>query len=801
MKLTLDWLKEYLDTTASLDDVVIKLTAIGLEVEGVEDPAKAFATFKVGHVLEATQHPDADRLRVCKVDIGGKEPLQIVCGAPNARAGIKIAFAPEGAYIPGIDVTLKKATIRGVESNGMMCSERELCLSTEHNGIIELPESAVVGSPLAPALGLDNPMIEINVTPNRGDCAGIYGIARDLAAAGLGTLKKLDATPVKGKFDSAVKVIIEDKKACPLFLGRVIKNVKNGESPKWLQDRLKGIGLRPISTLVDITNYFCIGLNRPLHVYDADKINGNIHVRLSKGGEKLEALNDNSYELKSGMTVICDDKDVLGLGGVVGGTATGCTNETTNVFLECAYFDPIQTATTGRAQQIDSDARYRFERGVDPAFTVDGIELATKMIVDLCGGEVSSVVQDGAVPDIRKTIDFDPNYTKRLGGVDVDAKTQKTILTNLGFDVKEKGNTFSVTSPSWRHDIDGKADFVEEVLRIYGFDNLPETSVTKEGNVTKAALGDEQKFVYTAKRLLAARGLSETVTWSFLDAKHAELFGINKNGKQKDLTLLNPISADLSTLRPSILPNLIKASGRNFDKGFDGACLFEVGPVFHSLELVQGQEIVVTGIRSNAAIEKHWNNAGRNVDVMDAKADVLAILASSGTNIRPQVSTDTPDYYHPGRSGAFVLGKNVVAYFGEIHPAVLVELDVKGPIVAFEVFVRNIPTAKKKKSSARPLLEVSPFQPLSRDFAFIVSVATKADDCLKAILNVDKKLIVDADVFDVYQGKGVEEGHKSLAINVTLQPTEKTLTDEEIESISKKIIDAVSQKTGGKLRA
>lgn len=800
MKFTLSWLKTYLETDASLTEITDKLTALGLEVEGVEDKAKDFDGFKVGYIKAAEKHPDADKLKVCTVDVGENAPLQIVCGAPNARQGIKVAFAPEGSYIPGIDVTLKKAVIRGVESNGMMCSERELCLSDEHNGIIELPDDAQVGAPIAPVLGLDDPIIEIAITPNRGDCAGVYGIARDLAAGGLGTLKTPTQPSIKETTKTDIKVDIQIPEACPVFMTRAIKGVKNGPSPKWLQDALRGIGLRPISKLVDITNYFCIGMNRPLHVFDADKVSGDLVVRATKKGESLDALNDKSYDLPDGLTAIADDNGVLGLGGVVGGEASGCTEETQNLLLEVAYFSQSTVATTGRSLQIDSDARYRFERGIDPEFMPLAVDLATQMILDLCGGEAGDVVTAGSIPDVKKTFEFDTTLTSKLGGVDLDTKTQKNILTKLGFTIsKENGSVLSVTTPSWRHDIEGKADFVEEVLRINGYDNLPTHSVKENVSPSVGALTPVQKIISQSRHLLAGRGMNETVTWSFMDEKLATLFGINKDGQQQYLTLTNPISADLSTLRPSILPNLITAASRNEARGFGDACLFEIGPIFTSPQLVKGQTRLISGIRTGSHQNKHWAGGDRTVDVMDAKADVMAVLAVANPSLRPQITRNTPDYYHPGRSGAFALGKNTLAYFGEIHPGVLADMDIDFPVVAFEIFIDNVPLTKAK-GSARPLVELSSFQPLTRDFAFIVSSDTAADDCIRAILGADKKLITDADIFDVYQGKGVEDGHKSLAVKVTLQPTDKTLTDEEIEAISQNIIKTVEQKTGGKLR-
>lgn len=803
MKLTLSWLKQYLDTDANVYDIAEKMTAIGIEVEEVIDRADMVEGFVVGHVKEAEQHPDADRLKLCKVDVGDGQIKQIVCGAPNARAGIKVAFAPIGSYIPGIDVTLKKAQIRGVESEGMMCSERELLLSDEHQGIIELDKSAEIGAPLAPALGLNDPIIDIAVTPNRGDTASIYGIARDLAAAGMGTLKALEKPAIKPAFDTPQSITIHDEKACPLFLGRLIKGVKNAPSPKWLQDQLRAIGLRPISTLVDITNYFCIGLNRPLHVYDADQLKGNMHVRMSEGGETLNALNDKSYTLKEDMTLICDDENVLGLGGIVGGVESGSEMDTVNVFLECAYFDPITTAMSGRALQIDSDARYRFERGIDPTFTHQGMEMATQMILDLCGGEAGSVVQVGDVPDITVSYDFDLGLTERLGGLKIEAKRQIEILESLGFSCEKtaQDTVYNVTSPAWRHDLQGPADFVEEVLRIEGYDKIPSISVTKSPDEhSKVILDDTQIFADKAKRHLSARGLYETVTWSFMDRALAEKFVVHDNHNFDDLSLTNPLSSELNTMRPSILPNLIQGVARNKARGMHNVNLFEVGPVFNSVELVKGQHNVIAGIRSGHNQDKHWAEAQRPIDVMDVKADILALLSLSTSNVRPQITRDAPNYYHPGRSAALRLGKNVLGYFGELHPGLLEEMDIDGPVVGFELFYEDLPMAKKK-TNARPLLQASNLQAVSRDFAFIVKDDVSADETVRAITGAEKKLISDVTIFDVYQGKGIEDGYKSLAINVTLQPDEKTLTEEEIDAVGQSIIKAVETKVGGKLRA
>ena len=791
MKFTLSWLKDHLETDASLDQIGTALTALGLELESITDRAKDFAPFKVAYVEKADKHPDADRLKVLLVDTGS-EKLQVVCGAPNARTGMKGIFAPDGSFIPGTGVTLKKGVIRGQESNGMMVSEREMGLSEDHDGIIEVDGSLPLGTQFADIYGLNDPVIDIAVTPNRADCAGVRGVARDLAAAGLGTLKPLDETPVTGSFKNPVPVRIADD-GCPLFLGRYVRGVRNGPSPDWLQARLKAVGLRPISALVDITNYLSLDLCRPLHVFDADKLQGGITVRSARDGETLGALNDKTYTLANGMIAVCDDSGVLGLGGIMGGSSTGVSEGTVNLYIECAYFDPLRTARTGRALEINSDARYRFERGVDPALTPLGMEIATRMVVDLCGGEPSEVFTAGAVPDTSRAYPFDPAYTKRLTGVDIDAATQKDILSALGFTVDGE----SASPPSWRSDILGKADLVEEIVRVYGFDKIPALPVASEHPVPGA--GETENFARSrrARSALAARGLFECVTWSFLMLETANLFGANDNA---ELALANPISSELSQMRPSIVPNLIQAAQANADRGMGNAALFEIGPVFINSS-PDGQATVAAGVRMADRGARHWagSDASRAVDALDAKADALAALAAAGVPVANlQISRDAPSYYHPGRSGTLRLGNKVLAHFGEIHPAVIDRMDVKGPLAAFEAFLNNGPPMKKR-GTAKPLLSLSPFQPVMRDFAFLAADAVDAETIIRAALSADK-MIERIDIFDVYKGKGVPDGHKSIAINVVIQPKDRTLGDQEIDAIAKKIVDAVSTKCGASLR-
>lgn len=805
MKFTLSWLKDHLDTNADLDTILDTLTAVGLEVEGIENPAELYKPFFVAHVESAEQHPDADRLRVCKVNTG-KEIVQVVCGAPNARSGMKGVFAPEGSYVPGTDITLKKGVIRGQESCGMLVSEREMNLSDDHDGIIEVNESIEIGTPFSELYGLDDPVIEIALTPNRGDCAGVRGIARDLAAAGLGTLKPLDTDKVAGGFDSPISVDLKfndaNNEPCPLFVGRYVKNVKNGPSPDWLQKRLKAIGLRPISALVDITNYVSYDLCRPLHVFDADKLSGNLHIRLSENGESFKALDEKEYKLSDTMTAVCDDSGVVALGGIMGGLESGCTDETTNVFLEVAYFDPLRTAKAGRAAQITSDARYRFERGVDPAFLEDAAEIATRMIVEFCGGEVSHVVVAGKTPEHAKTVDYNPHDLERLTGISLPVSEQKDILARLGFEAGGSDDKLSINVPSWRPDIMGAADIVEEVIRIHGFDKIETESLPRRRVVTEPAETDEQSRARMARLALANRGLNECVTWSFMDSELAEKFGSNDNQQAAALKIVNPISSELGQMRPSILANLIEAASRNHDRGYSDAALYEVGPIYLSGK-PEGHVITAAGIRFGNSFDRHWTEDShvRPVDAFDAKADAMAVLEACGApSSNAQVTRDAPDFYHPGRSGVLRLGKNVIARFGEIHPALLEEMGIKQKVTGFEVFLGNLPTAKKK-GTAKPKLELSSFQPVARDFAFIVDKKTEANDLIRAIKGTDKKFIQDVSVFDVYEGKNVEEGKKSIALNVILQPVDKTLTEEDLEAISSKIIENVASKTGGSLRS
>ncbi|HEY4134115.1 MAG TPA: phenylalanine--tRNA ligase subunit beta [Alphaproteobacteria bacterium] len=802
MKFTLAWLKEHLETDRSLDDLSNGLTSLGIEVEGIEDRAKALAPFIVGHVVSAEQHPNADRLRVCMVDTGA-ETIQVVCGAPNARKDIKVVLARPGAVIPASGVELKKGTIRNVESQGMMCSARELGLGEDHDGIIELPLDTKVGSPAAAALGLGDPVIDVSVTPNRGDWLGVRGLARELAAGGYGTLKPLKESKLAAGFKSPLGVTLdfagEAANACPLFAIRVIRGVKNGPSPAWLQDRLRAVGLRPISALVDVTNLFALDLCRPLHVFDAGKLKGDLVVRLSRDGETLAALNGKTYTLADGMTVIADGSGVLSLGGVMGGESTGCTEETTTVVLESALFDPIRTATTGRQLAIDSDARYRFERWVDPASTLPGLDAAAQLIVELCGGEASEPVVAGAAPAPKAAITLRADRVRQLGGIDIAVHDSLRILTALGFGAERSTEGLRCVPPSWRNDVHQEADLVEDVLRVNGYDKITPVPFTLDGALPQPVLSATQRRSRDAKRALAARGLMEAVTFSFADEPHTALFA----AQPESLRLANPISADLSVMRPSPLVNLLAGAARNVARGFADHGLFEVGPAYRD-DTAAGQMLVASGLRVGDSGPRHWLAKPRGADAFDAKADAMAALAAAGAPVGSlQITADAPAWFHPGRSGTLRLGpKTALAHFGELHPSVARAYDLKGPVVVFEVYLNLIPEAKAKNAGrARPAFAPSPFQAVERDFAFLLDASVSAETLLRAARGADKALIEDVSLFDVYEGKGVEPGKKSVAICVRLQPQTATLTEPEIEAVSQKVVAAVAKATGGSLRS
>ncbi len=798
MKFTLNWLKDHLETQASLDQIAAKLSMIGLEVEGVEDRAKALAPFRVARVKEARPHPNADRLRVCLVDTG-EDVVQVVCGAPNARTGMMGVFAPGGSTIPGTDMVLKPGEIRGEMSNGMLVSEREMGLSDEHEGIIEVPADTAIGASFATVAGLDDPVIDVAVTPNRGDCLGVRGIARDLAAAGLGHLKPIDLSPVPGSFDSPLtwrRALPKGlEAACPYVAGRSFRKLKNGPSPAWMQRRLRAIGLRPISALVDITNYVTYDLNRPLHVFDAAKVKGDPTMRMAKAGEEILALDGETYTLSPEMVVIADENGPEGIGGVMGGELSGVTAATTEVFLEVALFDPVRTAATGRQLGILSDARYRFERGLDPDSALWGAEVAARLILELCGGEASQVVSAGELPPARAPIALRPARIAALGGIEVPAPRQRDILTDLGFEVAD-GKTLSVTVPGWRPDIEGEACLVEEVLRIHGYEAIPVLPLARQGDLPPPAIDRSQKRVTHARAALAWRGLDEAVTFSFVSGRQAGLFG----GGDAAMCLDNPISAELDVMRPSVLPGLVAAAARNADRGLGDAALFEIGPQYADAT-PKGQARVAAGLRAASALPRHWAVAAREVDALDAKADALAVLEACGAPVENlQTSRDAPHWYHPGRSAVLRLGPNALAQFGLLHPRVLDGFGLRGPVAAFEVFLDRIPLPRAKDGKLKRPPQLSPFQAVERDFAFVVEDSVPAETLIRAAKGADKALVTKVDLFDVYTGKGVDAGKKSLAIAVTLQPKDRTLTDPEIEAVAAKIVAAVAKATGGVLR-
>jgi phenylalanyl-tRNA synthetase beta chain len=804
MKFTLAWLKEHLETDEPLDKIVDKLTMIGLEVESVADRGKALAPFTIARVISAEQHPNADRLRVCMVDTGAGDPVQVVCGAPNARAGMTGVFVPPGAYIPGKDMTLGIGKIRGVESRGMLVSEFELQISDDHEGIIDLPADSPLGANYAQWAGLDDPVIEINLTPNRADCTGVSGIARDLAAADMGKLKNAPIKAVEGRFPCPVKVTLDfgaTPSLCPAFALRLVRGVKNGPSPDWLQRRLTAIGLRPINALVDITNFITFDRGRPLHVFDAAKVHGHLTVRRARGGESLVALDGKLYTLDDTICVIADEKDVESLSGIMGGEASGVSATTTDVLIESALWDPLNIAQSGRKLGINSDARYRFERGVDPAFMRPGLELATKMVLELCGGEPSEVTVAGKAEAPERIIDFPLDELPRLAGLDLPFADVRRVLNKLGLHVAGEDNRVKIVPPSWRADIEGKADIVEEVVRIVGVDRVPFTPFDRGEAPRKPVLTPIQLRTRKGKRALAARGMVEAVTWSFISKSQAELFG----GGQAELALANPIASDLSDMRPSLIPGLIAAAQKNADRGSPDVALFEVGQVFKG-DRPEDQLTAASGVRRALAkasgIGRHWSAPAAEVDAFDVKSDALAALTAAGAPAQAlQVVPGAPAWFHPGRSGTIQIGpQNVLGYFGELHPRALEALDAEGPLAAFEVILEKIPEPKAKATRAKPVLELSQFQPVERDFAFVVDRAVKAADILRATQSVDRKLISNVTVFDVYEGKGIDPGKKSIAIAVTLQPRDKTMTDQEIDAVAAKIVAEVGKRTGGVLR-
>lgn len=801
MKFTLAWLKTHLDTTATLDEILYALTDLGLEVEEVINPVDRLKDFTIGKVLHAEKHPDADRLNICKVMTDEGETT-IICGAPNAREGITVVIAKPGVYVPGIDTTIGVGKIRGIESFGMMCSEREMELSEEHDGIIELP-SGEVGDRFTDWLAANDPakvdiVIDIAITPNRPDALGVEGIARDLAARGLGTLKKIPTPAIEGSFPCPISVSIDDDTldGAPVFYGRLIKGVKNGPSPEWLQDLLRAIGLRPISALVDITNFFTYDRNRPLHVFDAAKVQGSLRVHRAAGGEKITALDDKDYTLAAGMMVISDDNGIESIAGIMGGAASGCTVETTDVFVESAYWNNVQIALTGRALKINSDARYRFERGIDPEFTPDGLALATAMILELCGGEASEVVVAGDIPNTSRAYTLDAKRVQSLVGMEIPEADQRQTLTKLGF--RLEGNQAHV--PSWRPDVQGEADLVEEVARMASLTKLKGIPLPRvQAGVPKPILSVAQRREQIARRTVAALGYNECVSYSFIDQSSAALFG----GGDDATMLANPISSEMSHMRPDLLAGLLQAAARNQARGFADLSLFEVGPVFHGSE-PGDQHLMVSGLLVGRTMAKDVHGDARAVDIYDAKADAEAVLAAIGAPAKVQILRGAPDWWHPGRHGKICLGpKKILATFGEVHPKVLSAMDVKGPAVAFSIWPAEVPEPRNK-TTTRAALKLRDLQAVERDFAFVVDAGVEALTLVNAAKGADKVLIDGVHVFDEFTGERAEAqmgvGKKSIAITVRLQPIEKTLKEAEIEAVSAKILDKVAKATGGVLR-
>ena len=783
MRFSLSWLKDHLDTAASAQEIADKLTSIGLEVEGVENPAEALAPFTVARVLTAEKHPQADKLQVLTVDAGTGEKIQVVCGAPNAHAGMLGVFGPPGAYIPGSDITLKVAAIRGIESRGMMCSARELELGEDHSGIIELPADAPVGKPFSEYAALDDPVFDVAITPNRQDGMGVRGIARDLAAAGMGTLKPLAVPQIEGSFASTVSIAIEDREGCPAFFGRAIKGVKNGASPDWMQRRLKAAGQRPISALVDITNYLTIEHGRPAHVYDIAKLSGGLTARAAREGETVLALNEKEYTLEPFMTVIADDEQVHDIGGIMGGEDSGVSADTTDVMLEVAYFTPERIARTGQALGLTSDARTRFERGVDPSFLDGGLAILTGLIVDICGGEPSAAIRAGDAPIERRTISFDFGRTKSLGGIDVPEQRQREILEGLGFELS--GN--DVTVPTWRRDVEGPADLVEEIARITGYDQIPSTPLPREAGVAKPTATRSQLIERRVRRTAASRGLDEAVTWSFISQAEADAFGGG------DWKLANPISEDMRVMRPSLLPGLIAAARRNLDRGSPSVRLFEIGRRY----LGDAEHPTVSFLLAGEKRAREWQaGKAQPFDPFDAKAEALALLDAAGAPVdNLQVFADAGPTWHPGRSATLRLGpKTVVAAFGELHPKLQKELDAPAGAIAAEIYLDAVPVPRG--SRARAVYAPPALQALTRDFAFIVPAAVTADTLLRAIRGADKQAITGARLFDRFESA---DG-LSLAFEVTLQPIDKSFTDEQIGEVSNRIV-AAAEKLGASLRS
>ncbi len=790
MKFSLSWLMDFLETDADVAAIAAKLNAIGLEVEGIEDPAARLAGFRIARVLTAERHPNADKLQVLSVDIGDDAPLQVVCGAPNARVGLIGVLGLPGAVVPAGGFELKKSAIRGVESNGMMCSVRELELGDEHDGIIELPADSPIGQAFADYAGSD-PVFDVSVTPNRPDCMGVHGIARDLAAAGLGKLKPRAIKTVAGSFPCPTEIRTDDAEGCPAFYGRVIRGVTNGASPAWIQARLKSAGQRPISALVDITNYLMLGWGRPAHAYDLAKLTGAVIARRAVDGEGVTALNGKHFVLDHQMTVIADDAGVHDIAGIMGGERSGCSETTRDVLLEVAYFDPARIARTGQALALASDARSRFERGVDPEFVEPGLDLLTALILEICGGEASAIVRAGALPAAQHTVNYDPALCGKLGGVDVTPSRQREILETLGFSVVEGEVHWIVTAPGWRPDIDGAADLVEEIVRIHGLDNVPSTPLRRTDGVARPTATPAQALERKVRRAAAARGLVEAITWSFLGDLEAEAFGGGA------WSLANPISEDLKVMRPSLLPGLLTATRRNLDRGAASVRLFEIGRRY----LSDGERPTLGLVLAGERTARGWaSSKSQGFDAFDAKAEALALLAEAGAPIESlQVMGEAGAQFHPGQSATLRLGpKTVLARFGMLHPATARAFDLDGPVAMAEVFLDAIPV-RKAAVFARSAYAPPTLQAITRDFAFFVPLALAAGDLVRAVRSSDKVNIVAARLFDDFRGAGVPEGQKSLAVEVTLQPQDKSFDETALKAIAERVV-AAAAKLGASLR-
>ncbi|MFC1659136.1 phenylalanine--tRNA ligase subunit beta [Pseudomonadota bacterium] len=798
MKFTLSWLKEYLETNASLEEICDKLTAIGLEIEEVTDKGRELEGFKSVLVEEAKPHPDSDHLNICRVKIENGEALQIVCGASNAKSGMKAVLAPVGSVIPTNQMKIKKSKIRGVESQGMLCSAKELGLGEDAKEIIELDQNVELGKSIAEVCGIDDPLIEINLTPNRGDCLGVYGIARDLAAAGIGELKELKLPRIDEKFKSPINLTIDDKD-CPCFAGRYIKGIKNCESPDWLKEKLKAIGSKPINAVVDITNYVLFTYGKPLHTYNADKINGGVIVRKAKNGEKFVALDENEYILDKEMTVIADSNKPMCIGGIMGGIDSGTELETKNIFLESALFNPISNAKTGRKLGLESDSRYRFERGVDSAFVEKGLNIATHLILEICGGKASKVVKVCNFKRDNEKLDFDINIVENLLGIEVERSEIIKILIKLGFKIQEDAKNLDILHlgiPTWRNDISIKQDIVEEIARIYGYDNLASTKLSTEKIESQEENEEFSSLLWKIRQKITSKGLDEVISWAFMSDAHAQEFlKLNKR-----LKLLNPISSDLNYMRPSLIPNLLGAIEKNANRGFKNLCFFELGSIYLDSK-PEEQKQVLSGVRCGKTSDKNIYNDSREFDVFDVKKDLLDCLEILGfSNDKFQITNDTPDYYHPNRSGAVMLGKNILGCFGEIHPLKSRIYDINERVTAFEIYFDNLSRKKLKKKTTKEVFKVLDLQPVSRDFSFILNKNINISELTKLIRSIKKEIITNINIFDIYEGKNVDEDKKSVAFNVVIQPQTKTMTGEEIDAISNEIITAIEGTLGGILR-